>query len=169
MSAGKRSKKFLFVGAIFTAAMSLTSCAALARSHVAAAGTAGTSAENGLVAGINGYRAAHGLGPLSVNGVLVDKARNWAGHMAGGGCGTGGNGVPNICHSNLTDGITISWSRLEENVGMISPSSNVSGMEGAFEGSPGHSANMLNPDVHYVGVGVAYVGSYMYVAEEFMG
>ena len=104
-----------------------------------------------------------------MNSVLVGKARNWAAHMASGGCGRGGNGLPNICHSNLPDGISVSWSLLEENVGMVGPHVAASVMERAFEASPQHAANMLNGSVRYVGVGVAYVNGYMYVAEEFMG
>jgi len=124
-------------------------------------------AEGALVSGINNYRAQHGLPPLTVHSVLESKARSWAAHMASGGCGVGSNGAPNICHSNLSDGITVSWTRLAENVGMVSPSSNVSGMESAYEHSPPHAENMLS-QVQYVGVGVAYVGNYMYTAEEFM-
>ena len=120
-----------------------------------------------FVNAINGYRARHGLGPLAVASVLVNKANNWAVHMASGGCGSGG-GVPYICHSNLTDGIYGHWSLLEENVGMASPSNNYGALEAGFEGSPQHSGNMLNGSINYVGVGVAVVGNYFYVAEEFM-
>jgi uncharacterized protein YkwD len=125
-------------------------------------------AEGALIAAINNFRAAHGLPPLSVHPNLSDKARAWAAHMASGGCGMGGNGAPNICHSNLSDGITAQWRLLEENVGMIGPKTNVAGMESAFENSPMHAGNMLNNQINYIGVGVAYVGDYMYVAEEFM-
>lgn len=118
---------------------------------------------------INGFRHAHGLGSLAVHPTLVNKARMWAAHMASGGCGTGSNGLPQICHSSLSSGINVQWSMLEENVGMCSPRNNVSGMESAFENSHGHAANMLSTKVSYVGVGFAYVGNYMYVAEEFMG
>jgi uncharacterized protein YkwD len=127
-----------------------------------------SGAEGALVAGINNFRAAHGLPPLAVHSNLVSKARAWAAHMANGGCGRGGGGTPNICHSVLSNGIAVRWTRLAENVGMISPMTNVSGMEGGFEGSPPHAANMLNNQMQYVGVGAAYVGNYMYVAEEFM-
>jgi uncharacterized protein YkwD len=120
-----------------------------------------------IVAGINAFRASHGLGALAVNSILVSKANSWAAHMASGGCGSSG-GVPNICHSSLASGISVYWTLLEENVGMINPASNVAGMESAFEHSPEHAANMLNGKITYVGVGVAYVGNYMYVAEEFM-
>lgn len=128
-----------------------------------------SAAESQLVSLINGFRHSHGLGSLSVHSTLVSKARSWAAHMASGGCGMGGNGLPLICHSNLSSDINVQWSVLEENVGMCSPRSNVSGMESAFENSPMHAANMLSTKIHYVGVGFAYVGNYMYVAEEFMG
>jgi uncharacterized protein YkwD len=98
----------------------------------------------------------------------VSKARAWAEHMASGGCGYASNGLPSICHSSLSDGITAQWSLLEENVGMLSPKTNVDAMESAFEHSPPHAENMLNTKITYVGVGFAYVGNYMYVAEEFM-
>jgi uncharacterized protein YkwD len=62
----------------------------------------------------------------------------------------------------------VKWARLGENVGMVSPKTNVSGMESGFEKSPPHAENMLNGQIRYVGIGVAYVNNYMYVAEEFM-
>jgi uncharacterized protein YkwD len=125
-------------------------------------------AENALVAGINYFRASHGLPSLAVHPTLVNKARVWSGYMANGGCGRGGGGVANICHSHLSDGINVGWSFLGENVGMVSPTSNVSGMESAFQNSPPHAENMLNSQINYVGVGIAYAGSDMYVTEEFM-
>ncbi len=88
--------------------------------------------------------------------------------MASGGCGRGDNGVANICHSTLSDGITVSYALLAENVGLVSPQTNTSGMEAGFENSPPHAENMLNSQIQYVGVGIAYVDNYMYVAEEFM-
>ena len=127
-----------------------------------------SGAEGAIVAGINNFRASHGLPPLAVHSNLVSKARQWAAHMAGGGCGRGGGGTPNICHSVLSNGIAVRWTRLAENVGMVSPMTNVSGMESGFEQSPPHAANMLNNQMQYVGVGAAYVGNNLYVAEEFM-
>jgi len=134
----------------------------------ASVATPSNGAESALVAGINNFRGAHGLPPLAVHPTLVDKARVWSGYMANGGCGVGGSGVANICHSHLSDGINVNWSFLGENVGMVSSTSNVSGMESAFEHSPPHAENMLNAQINYVGVGVAYAGSDMYVTEEFM-
>ena len=123
--------------------------------------------EGAIVAGINAFRASHGLPALAVHSNLVSKARAWAGHMANGGCGRGGGGVPNICHSSLADGIVVRWTLLAENVGMVAPV-NASTMNSAFEQSPAHAANMLNGQMQYVGVGVAVVGNNMYCAEEFM-
>ena len=125
-------------------------------------------AEGALVADINSFRGAHGLPALAMHAELVRKAESWARYMANGGCGRGGNGLPNICHSVLTDGITVQWTALAENVGMVSPSTNVTGMHNAYVNSPPHAANMLNGKMKYVGVGVAIVGNYMYTAEVFM-
>ncbi len=164
----KRFPKFLAIVAIVALAVSLSGCAQVRAKVLAKSASKSNSAESALVAGINHFRKAHGLPTLAVHSNLVNKARGWAGHMAAGGCGRGSGGVPNICHSNLTNGITVRWARLGENVGMVSPKTNVSTMEGAFEKSPPHAENMLNGQIHYVGVGVAYVGNYMYVAEEFL-
>jgi uncharacterized protein YkwD len=165
----KRFPKFFVIVAIIAIAASLSGCAQLrARTLAASAPAPPNGAESSLIGGINNFRRSHGLPALSIHTNLVNKARDWAGHMASGGCGTGGGGVPNICHSNLANGIHVSWARLGENVGMVAPKTNVSGMEHGFESSPPHAENMLNREINYVGVGVAYVGNYMYVAEEFM-
>jgi hypothetical protein len=117
---------------------------------------------------IDNFRASRGLKGLAVHGVLVTKARNVAKFVAAGGCGLGPGGVPKICHSSLTEGVTVRWALLAENVGSASPKTNLAGVGQAFENSPGHAANILNRDIDYVGVGVAYWGNHVYVAEEFM-
>jgi uncharacterized protein YkwD len=164
---GIRFRKLLCVLAILAIALSFSGCAKVRARSTPSGSSSASSAESALVSGINGFRKSRGLGPLAVHGNLVNKARSWAGHMANGGCGSRG-GVPNICHSTLSNGITVRWAKLAENVGMVSPRTNVSGMHSAFVGSPGHAANMLDRSADYVGVGVAYVGNYMYVAEVFM-
>jgi uncharacterized protein YkwD len=132
------------------------------------AGVTASGAEGALVAHINSFRGAHGLSALAMHPELVRKAESWALYMANGGCGRGGNGLPNICHSVLSAGITVQWTGLAENVGMVSPSTNVTSMHNAFVNSPAHAANMLNGTMKYVGVGIATVGNYMYAAEVFM-
>jgi hypothetical protein len=103
-----------------------------------------------------------------VNSNLEDKARLWSAWMAGGGCGIGGNGSPNICHSDLASGINAGWTRLEENVASASPKTNIDGIISGLAQSRAHADNMLNPQITSVGVGVAYAGNAVYVAEEFM-
>ena len=127
-----------------------------------------TATERRIIDAVNGYRAQHGLQALSINSNLEDKARLWSAWMAGGGCGRGANGNPQICHSDLTSGINPGWSLLEENVASASPKTNISGIIDGLQRSPAHSANMLNGRVTSLGVGVAYVGDAVYVAEEFM-
>ena len=51
---------------------------------------------------------------------------------------------------------------------MASPASAVAAITTGFEHSPEHAANMLNTQITYVGVGTAYSGNFIYVAEEFM-
>jgi uncharacterized protein YkwD len=149
-----------------------SSCAAV-RSHAPQSGAPApsgstTSAEaHTVVNAVNSYRAAHGLGPLSVASTLVNKAQYWANSMAAGTCGSS-NGTANICHSDLAGGITASWLWLGENVGAASPRSNLNGVIVGFEQSPGHRANILSTLANSVGVGVAYSGNDVYVVEEFM-
>ncbi|HEV7525224.1 MAG TPA: CAP domain-containing protein [Acidimicrobiia bacterium] len=117
---------------------------------------------------MNGFRRAHHLGALAWQSNLSDKAKLWAAWMAGGNCGRSSNGSPTICHSNLTSGITVRWSLLEENVGAASPSSNLAGLQNGLQQSPHHAENMLNSRITSIGVGVAYSGNTVYVAQEFM-
>lgn len=155
--------------ALIAALASACSPALQAQLRRASAPTAASiSAERQLTSSVNRFRAAHGLRALTVHPNLVNKARSWAAWMAGGHCGRNAQGVALICHSNLASGITVRWSRLEENVGYVSPRTAVSGIEAGFERSAEHAANMLNNRITYIGVGVAYAGSFMYVAEEFM-
>ncbi len=121
-----------------------------------------------FVDAINHFRHEHGLGPLTAYDNLDDKAVLWSAYMAGGNCGRSANGMPTICHSDLRSGIQMRWSLLEENVGVASPSGDISGLQRAFERSPEHAANMLDRRVTAVGVGVSYHGNTMYVAEEFL-
>ena len=157
-------KQLLLVAAVVLLAMSLSSCAAIARVR---SSYRMTSAEQSMFRRINTYRREHGLASLGTSLVANKKARFWAALMANGGCGRDASGVPRICHSNLAAGITVAWTRLGENVGMVSPRTNIAGMESAFENSPPHAENMRS-NVRYLGVGVSYWNNYMYVAEVFL-
>jgi uncharacterized protein YkwD len=120
-----------------------------------------------FVDAINHFREAHGLAPLTAYDNLDDKAVLWSAYMAGGNCGTA-NGEPQLCHSNLASGIEMHWSVLEENIGASEPSTDLNALQLGFERSPAHRANMLDPRVTGVGIGVAYRGNTIYVAEEFL-
>lgn len=157
--------------AIVALAVALSGCAQL-RAHLnpprpPSPPPANSSAESQVINSVNGMRAAHHMSHLAVNGDLENKARYWARWMAGGNCGRV-NGVATICHSNLAGGIHVSWVWLAENVGAASPSTNIQGViQGFFHSAP-HLSNILSPRAKYIGVGVAYAGNMVYVAEEFM-
>jgi uncharacterized protein YkwD len=127
-----------------------------------------SSAEQAVIARVNQYRAAHGLGALAVNGTLTNKARLWSRWMAAGGCGRDAHNVGYICHSSLALGIDVPWSLLEENVGSAAPNNLVMAVQTGFENSLPHRENILNGKVRYIGVGVATAGNTVYVTQEFM-
>ena len=113
--------------------------------------------EGSFVVQINALRADQGLPRLRVDTGLQAKARAWAQTMADKGT---------IWHSVLSDGITVRWQRLGENVGM---GGDVDSLHRAFVASPHHYENLVNPDYDRIGVGVARDASgTLFVAEEFM-
>jgi hypothetical protein len=112
--------------------------------------------EAAFVAKINDLRLSKGLHSLTVDPVLVAKARGWAQTMANKG---------DIWHSNLPDGVTENWQRLGENVGM---GGSVNALHDAFVGSPHHYENLIDPGFRYVGVGVVNANGTIFVSEVFM-
>ena len=130
---------------------------ALGMTMVPASAQADTvSAEAEFVARINALRTGQGLPAFEVHPVLVAKARGWAQTMSDAG---------RIWHSTLSDGVTVDWQKLGENVGM---GGSVDGLHQAFVASPRHHDNLIDPDFRYVGIGVAMNGDTMYVSEVFM-
>lgn len=115
------------------------------------------SDEANFVAQINALRATRGVPALVVDVGLTAKARSWAGTMAGRGT---------IWHSSLRDGITASWQKLGENVGM---GGSVDSLATAFVNSPLHYDNLVDPAFRSVGIGVVRnAAGTIFVAEEFM-
>jgi hypothetical protein len=139
-----------------TLLVAATTTLGLAVATAAPAHAADPGAESDFVIRINGLRASKGLPTLGVHSVLTAKAEAWAQHMADTGC---------LCHSNLPDGVTVAWRKLGENIGR---GGSVASLHDALVNSPLHYANMVDPAFHWVGVGVAYGGGQMYVAEVFM-
>src|SRR5712691_6184394 len=89
--------------ALAVVALTVSSCAEV-RAQLGSSSTtsAPNAAERRIIDAVNGFRGAHRLRALSVHSNLEDKAHLWAAWMAGGNCGRGANGVPMICHSDLT-------------------------------------------------------------------
>lgn len=79
--------------------------------------------------------------------------------------GTCGDGVF-ICHASpISAGVTHSWAKLGENVGT---GPDVGSIMNAFVASPGHYANIVDPEFTHIGVGVVWDGNRMYTTHRFM-
>ena len=96
---------------------------------------------------INYDRMDNGLIGMSINDSLMAKAQAWADHLAS---------IGYLWHSDLADGVDPGWWMLGENVGS-GPSADA--IEQAFLNSPGHRANILNPEFNWAGTGVAVSGN----------
>src|SRR5260370_15177008 len=105
---------------------------------------------------INQVRASVGAPPLSVDSRPTSIARSWSANMVT----TGLHHNPNFA-SQAPAG----WTMLGENVG-YGPS--VSQLETAFQNSPHHYANMVEPAYTTIGVGVVIAGGTLWVTEDFM-
>ena len=128
-----------------------------ARRRTNGAGAADPGAESRLRRPASTPARHHGVGAgHGLHSVLTAKAEAWAQHMADTGC---------LCHSNLPDGVTVGWRKLGENIGR---GPDLASIHQALVHSPPHYANMVDPAFHWIGVGIAYGGGQMYVAEVFM-
>lgn len=117
---------------------------------------AASSDEDFYVAKINAIRASRGLGALSVDGHLTDVARAWSQNMAGDGT---------LAHNPNLGGQVSGWRTLGENVGTGPDDASI---EAAFENSPHHFENMVDPAFTEIGVGVVQDSSGTYwVTEDF--
>ena len=124
---------------------------------VAFAGPAhATSDEDYFVAKINQIRASRGLGTLAVSGQLTAVARSWSQHMASDGT---------LEHNPNLGSQVSGWRMMGENVGTGPDATSI---ENAFENSPHHFENMVDPSFTLIGVGVTQDSSGTYwVTEDF--
>jgi hypothetical protein len=112
--------------------------------------------EQDFVNRINAARARNGVAPLSVRADLTDIARRWSARMAADG---------QLSHNpNLRDEAPANWRKLGENVGQ---GYSVDGLQRAFENSPAHHRNMVDPAFNTIGVGVVVVDGTIWVTEDF--
>ena len=92
----------------------------------------------------NSLRSSKGLAPLAVDGTLVSVARSWS----------------------LSSQLPSGWRKAGENVGK---GGSVDALQQAFQNSPAHYQNLVDPAFNYVGVGVVYgAGGMIYVTVDFM-
>jgi uncharacterized protein YkwD len=118
------------------------------------ASSASTATPGGVIASINADRGARGLPGLAEDAQLDALAQHWAEQLAANG---------QLSHQDLYALVTSpymgGWHRLTENV-FEGGSPTTSGVvEGAWMGSAAHQANILDPGVNRVGVGVAHDGA----------
>lgn len=104
---------------------------------------------------INGLRAQHGLAPLQIDPGIAAGAQSWAAQMASSGT---------IYHSDLNSWFPAGATKVAENVGMGPDNPSIFQ---AFVDSPSHLANLLDPGLTHMGVGVAYNGSQQFTAHRF--
>lgn len=131
---------------------------------VLAPGSASASVgdESSFIAEVNATRAGLGLQPLQLDVELTNLARGWAGSMRDGVCGEGAF----ICHASpISAGVTHPWAKLGENVGT---GPDVGSIMSAFIASPGHYANIIDPEYTHIGVGVVWDGTRMFTTHRFM-
>jgi uncharacterized protein YkwD len=96
---------------------------------------------------LNAERQANGLAAVNPQEALMTKAQVWADYLAS---------IGSLQHSNVAEGAAPGWWILGENVGS-GPS--VEAVQAAFMNSPGHRANILNPEFNWAGAGVAVSGN----------
>ena len=114
----------------------------------------------------NAERARAGLAPLTLNTQLTQAAQQYSEVLATDGCFAHTCGpVPDMTQRDAQAGYT-GWTTVGENIaaGYPTPEAVVNGwME-----SPGHRANILNPDYRELGIGLASGGKYgAYWTQEF--
>ncbi len=139
------------------ALLSLLTATALAASTAlvgAAPASAGTTREARMVAKINTARANHGLPALRISPDLMSAARSHTVAMAG---------QRMLFHTGSFTAICC-WSSVGENVGR---GYTVRGVHRSLMHSAPHRANILNPRMREVGVGVVSSGGQLWVTEVF--
>ncbi|MBV8690915.1 MAG: CAP domain-containing protein [Actinobacteria bacterium] len=132
-------------------------CVAIAVPLLALPARADAGSEADFVARINGLRAAHGLGRLTVDAQLTNVARVWSASMGA---------RTTLEHNPSLPNQVVGWQKLGENVG---DGADVAQLEAAFEASPPHYEHLVDPRYTRVGVGVVVDGNgLMWVTELFM-
>jgi uncharacterized protein YkwD len=107
-----------------------------------------------LIHKINHARANHGLPALHAKPRLMHYAGRHSADMA----------ARHELYHTTDFGVVCCWSMIGEN---IAYNATVRRVHRAFMGSPGHRANILNPHMRRVGVGIVERGGRLWVTEIF--
>ena len=117
-----------------------------------------------MIASINRYRAEEGLKPLKYDYQLCVAASVRAAEMA----------LTDVFEHTRPDGakwstvygeLNIYYNRAAENIAF--GFNDIERSMTAFMNSPTHRKNIMNPDLEYVGIGIAPTGNTYYFAQEF--
>ncbi len=121
------------------------------------AGTQVDGEEQAALDGINSLRARGGLAPLSISGTLTRAAEWKSGDLASGAVFGHDDSFRswtqrlNDCGYRITDWVSENLAAgYAEGVATV----------GMWAGSPAHYANMMNPDIRYIGIARRAGGSY---------
>jgi uncharacterized protein YkwD len=120
----------------------------------APASAATSSREARMVAQVNASRVAHGLAALRPMPGMMSYARRHAHAMANRG----------VLYHTSNFAVICCWSRVAENIGY---GSSVSGLHRSFLNSPLHRANLLDPAMRQVGIGIVESGGQLWITEVF--
>ncbi|MDQ6873461.1 MAG: CAP domain-containing protein [Actinomycetota bacterium] len=120
------------------------------RAEAFAYGAAGrvNSNEAALLSYVNSARGAAGLGGLTSAAGATDVARRWSATMAGSGQLVHN---PNLL-SQIAAAGSSNWRALSENVGYAT-ACDAKQLFDAYMASAPHRANILDPSMHYIGIG----------------
>jgi len=118
-----------------------------------------TSDETEFLRLVNDLRTSQGLNELVTDSQLTQLARSWTSSLAT---------TAELSHSpDLAVGLTQSWTKLGENVG-VSPEGEIERLFEAFVNSPSHYANLVDPNYDAIGIAVAYRDGRMWTTHRFM-
>ncbi|HXY49225.1 MAG TPA: CAP domain-containing protein [Terriglobales bacterium] len=122
-----------------------------------------SSAQRILLDSVNAERKAQGIAPLAWDEALALAARGHAAEMARqNSVAHVLPGEPSLPSRATRAGAKFTW--LSENV--VS-ASNVDTAQAQFMKSPAHRANILDPDMDRIGIGVAHRGGQVFVVQDF--
>lgn len=120
------------------------------------ASASGTFSQQQLIDATNDFRAQHGLAPVKANAALNDLAQDWAETVARTG---------DFKHRpKFAESYPAGWRGAGENIAGQPTGNNPRAFVNQWANSPGHRANMLNPDFTDLGVGIARANDETYYA-----